>query len=44
MIENAIHRCNPTMQIWLSRNWLGMNPSKEVTQGEQVLPWIEEDE
>ena len=44
MIENAIHRCNPTMQIWLSRNWLGMNQDKELTQGEQVLPWIEEDE
>jgi len=44
MIENAINRCNPTMQIWLSRNWLGMNQDKELTQGEQVLPWIEEDE
>lgn len=44
MIENAIHRLNPTTQIWLSKNWLGMNPDAEVTQGEQVLPWIEEDE
>ena len=44
MIENAIHRLNPTTQIWLSKNWLGMNPDAEVTQGEQVLPWISEDE
>ena len=44
MIENAIHRLNPTTQIWLSKNWLGMNPDAEQTQGEQVLPWIEEDE
>ena len=44
MIENAIHRLNPTTQIWLSKNWLGMNPDAEVTQGEQVLPWITEDE
>ena len=43
MIENAINRCNPTMQIWLSRNWLGMNQDKEVTQGEQVLPWLEDE-
>ena len=44
MIENAIHRLNPTTQIWLSKNWLGMNPDAEVTQGEQVLPWIEQDD
>ena len=43
MIENAIHRLNPTTQIWLSKNWLGMNPDAEVTQGEQVLPWLEEE-
>ena len=43
MIENAITRLNPTMQIWLSRNWLGMTDGSEQTQGEQVLPWIEED-
>ena len=43
MIENAITKMNPTMQIWLSRNWLGMNDSQENTQGETVLPWLEED-
>lgn len=43
MIENAIHKCNPTMQIWLSKQWLGMTDSQESTQGEQVLPWLDED-
>ena len=43
MIENAISRMNPTTQIWLSKQWLGMSDSQESTQGEQVLPWIEED-
>jgi AraC-like DNA-binding protein len=44
MIENAITRMHPTMQIWLSRNWLGMDDNREQAQGESVLPWIEEDE
>jgi AraC-like DNA-binding protein len=44
MIENAVTRMHPTMQIWLSRNWLGMDDNREQAQGESVLPWIEEDE
>ena len=43
MIENAISRMNPTTQIWLSKQWLGMSDSQESTQGEQVLPWLDED-
>ena len=43
MIENAITRLNPTMQIWLSRNWLGMSDGSEQTQGDQVLPWLDEE-
>ena len=44
MIENAITRLNPTMQIWLSRNWLGMSDGSEQTQAETVLPWLDDDE
>lgn len=44
MIENAITRMHPTMQIWLSRNWLGMGENSEATQGDQPLPWITEDD
>ena len=43
MIENAIHRLNPTTQIWLSKNWLGFSDGVESKAGEQVLPWLEED-
>lgn len=43
MIENAINRMNPTMQIWLSKQWLGMNDGTEHTQGDQVLPWLDEE-
>jgi len=43
MIENAINRLNPTMQIWLSKQWLNMSDNSESTQGEQVLPWLEEE-
>jgi hypothetical protein len=44
MIDNAITRQHATMQIWLSKNWLGMTDGAEVTQGEGVLPWMETDE
>lgn len=43
MIENAISKMNPTMQIWLSRNWLGMDDNRETQQGDTVLPWLDED-
>ena len=44
MIENAITRMHPTMQIWLSRNWLGMGENIENTKTDNVLPWITEED
>lgn len=42
MLKSAIVNENVTMQIWLSKQWLGMSDSPYETQGNEVLPWQEE--
>jgi hypothetical protein len=42
MLENAVVKMNPTMQIWLSKNLLGFEDSPSNKEGVEVLPWIKE--
>lgn len=42
MIKSAIINENVTMQIWLSKQWLGMSDNPYETQGNEILPWTEE--
>ena len=42
MIKNAITNMNVTMQIWLSKNLLGMQDSPLNSDENQPLPWVEE--
>lgn len=44
MIENAIVKGNPTIQIWLSKQWLAMVDSPISSDNNTVLPWQESDE
>ena len=44
MIKNAIANQNFTMQIWLSKNILGMQDSPTNTEDTQPLPWVERDD
>ena len=41
MVKNAITNMNVTMQIWLSKNLLGMTDSPLNTDDNQPLPWVE---
>jgi DNA replication protein DnaD len=41
MIKNALTNMNVTMQIWLSKNLLGMADSPLNTDDTQPLPWVE---
>lgn len=41
MIKNALGG-NAVMQIWLSKNWLGMSDSPTNTEDHKPLPWSEE--
>lgn len=41
MIKNALSNMNVTMQIWLSKNLLGMTDSPLNTDDNQPLPWVE---
>lgn len=43
MIENAITRMNPTVQIWLSKNLLGFTDQPQNTTESVPLPWSDED-
>lgn len=42
MVKNAITNMNVTMQIWLSKNLLGMSDSPLHSDENQPLPWVEE--
>ena len=41
MIKNALGG-NAVMQIWLSKNWLGMSDNPTNTEANAPLPWTEE--
>lgn len=41
MIKNALSG-NAVMQIWLSKNWLGMQDNPTNTEDHKPLPWSEE--
>ena len=41
MIKNAISNMNVTMQIWLSKNILGMQDTPTNTEETEPLPWVE---
>lgn len=42
MVKNAIANMNVTMQIWLSKNILGMSESNLESDTNQPLPWRED--
>ena len=44
MIKNAIANMNVTMQIWLSKNILGMQDTPTNTEDTLPLPWVERDD
>ncbi len=39
MLENAVVKMNPTVQIWLSKNLLGFSDNPVNSESTQVLPW-----
>jgi hypothetical protein len=41
MLTNAIQNNNATMQIWLSKNYLGMSDDGGNSGDKEPLPWIE---
>lgn len=43
MLTNAIDKLQPTMQIWLSKNWLNMTDQPVAASDTVPLPWNEED-
>ena len=44
MMTNAIDKLNPTIQIWLSKNWLNMTDQPINAADNQPLPWTQSDE
>lgn len=42
MLENAIVKMNPTMQVWLSKNLLGFTDNPINTENTTVLPWMDQ--
>lgn len=44
MFNNAIQQNNTVMQIWLSKNFLGMSDNPHNTEDTAPLPWIEKDD
>jgi hypothetical protein len=44
MFNNAIHQNNTVMQIWLSKNFLGMSDNPMDGDANQPLPWNESDD
>jgi len=40
MIYTATNKLNPTMQIWLSKQWLGMTDQQINNSEDKVLPWL----
>ena len=43
MLENAIVRHNPAIQIFLAKNWLGLVNDPVAQEGVTPLPWLDED-
>ena len=41
MLKNAIVNENSTMQIWLSKNYLGMSDNPNASDNQTPLPWVE---
>ena len=41
MLKNALTNENTTMQIWLSKQYLGMTDNPTATEADQPLPWQE---
>ena len=41
MIYNATNKLNPTIQIWLSKQWLGMSDQQINNNEDKVLPWLD---
>lgn len=41
MIHNATQNMNATIQIWLSKNMLGMRDEPTHTEDARPLPWVE---
>lgn len=44
MLSNAIGSKNVTMQIWLSKQYLGFRDTPVDTEGNQPLPWSDSDD
>jgi len=42
MLENAIQKHNPAIQIFLAKNWLGLVNDPVAQEGVTPLPWIDE--
>ena len=41
MLHNATQNMNASVQIFLSKNWLGLSDDPKNTSGDTVLPWVE---
>ena len=41
MIHNATEHMNATIQIWLSKNMLGMRDEPTQSEDQKPLPWVE---
>ena len=39
MLDTAVTNKNPTMLIWLSKQYLGMTDQPTDTDDKKVLPW-----
>mgnify|MGYP003108733305 CR=1 FL=1 len=42
MLYNATNKLNPTIQIWLSKQWLGMSDQQINNDEDKVLPWLDQ--
>tara|TARA_R100001510_G_C7616584_1_gene178569 strand:+ start:428 stop:895 length:468 start_codon:yes stop_codon:yes gene_type:complete len=43
MLENAIQKHNPAIQIFLAKNWLGLVNDPVAQEGVTPLPWLDEE-
>jgi len=41
MLHNATQNMNASVQIFLSKNWLGLSDDPRNTSDDTVLPWVE---
>lgn len=42
MMQNATERMNPTIQIFLAKNMLGMSDMGQITDDDKILPWSDQ--